>query len=85
MKLYPEFKSREIIRIICFFFSSKSSWGGEGNALPEGLIYEGISDKPIEVGFSNTFKLADIYLFMTRLLVWVYEINTNAWYLVKEN
>ena len=27
------------------------SWGGEGNALPEGLIYEGFSSDPVKVWY----------------------------------
>ena len=26
-----------------------TSWGGDGSPLPEGLIYEGVSTKPIKV------------------------------------
>ena len=32
-----------------FVFFLFPRWGGEGNALPQGLVYEGISDIPVEV------------------------------------
>ncbi|XP_005095612.1 myoglobin [Aplysia californica] len=44
-----------------------AGWGGEGNALPEGLIYEGISDTPIQLpggsaAQSSTLQVIDALL-----------------------
>jgi len=44
-------------------------WGGEGNALPEGLIYEGISDKPIEMAGGSAAQSASLQILDALLCV----------------